>query len=687
MNFVTAIQPDRDLFIGRCLFENDNFTRIEPLQIKTAQGWADLPNRQTLFPPIGNVFAFERAAQRCPEGTLRLFKVQPNTRPRPDLKHDNFIAVDVQEPVEVFDLTSLGNAEAARRAIVEEGVVLPAQAPADVLFRVGKDECVRLHLIQDPVTRRWLPSDVAALESIPILDFSQSYADGPNVNGRQFVVPGVDEDVVLRREDWSPDSNFLRYVLRTLQRRSAFQAGGQLHELGQRVVRQLSLELRNGGALSGDPDTDERMLRRLASFLPGLDKKLDAAQSIADELLRSPAVLAELANERQQLRERIQRELRLEIAPIVQSHIEEELAASIAKKDAAEREAAVAVTRVDALRNQLRDLEKACDAQRTVLAGEVGKMLGPISDIVKLSQLPASSNGSVPASPPWIEPTAKESKAVRLTELANILSRAAKQAALSETRLFEFDVLLRSGEVPLLFGSHAETLLRVYSNTVCGGLLWRTPIDATFISLDDLWRQADTSQLTGFAMAWRAAKSNGERLCLIVLDDLDFASVGRWFPRLCSLLGSNVRPNNLLVAATVGAVRNQPLPPFECLVTGFPFEIENPPSAVPAALKGELLPFEQILMQLVPPFLGPASVDHAAEVMQLLDLNISLEAAKRAARVYRTALGTMPAGEALTLAKEVAQLISDPAIASQSHSANFKSFAKLAALSNVHQLN
>ena len=689
MNFVAAIQPTNDLFIGRCLFDHEKFTRIEPLQMQTSQGWTDLTNRQILFPPFGNVFSFERAAQRCPEGTLRLFKVQPNTRPRIDQNHDDFIAVDVQEPIEVFDLTHLGDSEAVRRAIVEDGVSLPAQATPEAIFIVEKDACIRLPLTQDPITRRWLPSDFLALETLPIRAFTHAYANGPAVNGRRFVVPDPEDPVILRRVDWSPDSNFLRKVLRALQRRSAFQAGGQMHELGQKVVRQLALELRSGGALSGDPNADDTMLRRLTDFLPGLDKKLDAAQSLADELMRAPTVLAELESRRNQARQELELALRTELEPLVRAQIEGTLAASIARKNIAEAEAKSASARAEELKCQIRDLDKACQTQRAVLAGEVGKMLGPISDIVKLAQGSASGHHHDDGAPPWIAPEAQQSSPFRLAELPQLLKGAARQAAMSETRLLEFDALIRAGEVPLLFGSHAEELVQIYAGTVCGGMLWRMPIDATIISLDDLWRQPDGGYATGFAKAWRAAKLNPDIPAFVVLDDLDLAVVGCWLPRLASLLSSDLKPPNLLVAATIGAAKSQSLPPFELLVSGFPFDVESTPAAVAAAIKDETSqPRQNTLTHLSPPLSGAVEPEQSAQLaMQLLEANTTLDAARRAARVFCAAFGSMQPAEAHALAVDVAQLLSNPTGASQGLSSNCKSFAAVAARANSSQFN
>lgn len=689
MSFITTIQPIHDLFIGRCLFDHEKFTRIEPLLVETSDGWQSLPNRQHLFPPSGNVFSYERSAQNCPEGTLRFFKVQLNTRPRTDDAHDHYIAIDVQEPIEVVDLRHLGNCEVIRRSIVEDGVSLARPATSEVLFIIENNACVQLRLAQDAITRRWSPLDLGALDNLQILALTKTDESGPIVNGRHFIAPGRRDTVMLRRVDWSPDSIFLRTVLRALQRKSAFQVGGQMQDVGQRVVRQLALELRSDGALSGDPSAEVLIRERLADFLPGLDQKLDAAQSLADELMKSPSVLAAIEAHRDLAKREVEDELRNELEPLLRAQIDDAFTARKLEKNFLDSEAAVASARVDELKIEIKNLEETLESHHSALDGELGKILKPISDIARLANRSVSTSPEISAKPPWSAPSRQHSKAIGIAELAGFLKTTARQTALSESRLLEFDALLRCGEIPLLFGSHAEKLLQVYSETVCGGTLWRFPVDATTIGLDDLWRQGISGVPTGFANAWLAALQAPDVPAFVVLDDIDAAVVGRWLPRLTSMLSSALRPPNFFVAATLSGTRTRTIPPFEILAAAFPFQIESTPAAIASVVKEETLPsLPASPTHLMAPFNSAVNADLSTQLATLfLQENTSFNAARRGARVFKTAIGTMRLSEAQALAVEVAQLISSPAHAKQGLSPNCKSFAALEAQANSAEFN
>jgi hypothetical protein len=248
--------------------------------------------------------------------------------------------------------------------------------------------------------------------------------------------------------------------------------------------------------------------------------------------------------------------------------------------------------------------------------------------------------------------------------------------------LIEFDALVRAGEIPILFGPDAERLLETYSACVTGRSLWRTAIDPASIGLDDLWRQAATGAPTGFALAWETALRGPQTGVLAVLDDLDTAALGRWLPRLASLLRSGERPPNLLAVATLAAIPTEGRgPPFMLLTQGFPFEVEASDGAVAAVVIGEATGAAPLpLSRLTTPFYSAVSEEQVAGLLSgLLQPGISPTAARRAARVFRAACATMSPEKAVEFAIEVAKLTSATVAPSDPSTSNARSFAALAA--------
>ncbi len=139
----------------------------------------------------------------------------------------------------------------------------------------------------------------------------------------------------------------------------------------------------------------------------------------------------------------------------------------------------------------------------------------------------------------------------------------------------------------------------------------------------------------------------------------------------------------------MSGVRADPSPPFEILVSAFAFEVDTTPAAIASIIQAETQrsasdPATHLSFQVNKPVDTELCTQLVADLLQK---DVTLGAAQRAARVFRASLATMQIVDAQALAVEVAQLISDPTYAKRGLSANCKSFAALEARAKSSEFN
>lgn len=678
------IEVAEELYVGRSLFENHTIMRLEPLLIATENGWKPVEDGQHLFPPKGSVFTVDKAALDRPKGTMLLFRVELNPRPRSAEDHDLYRAIDVRDPIEAIDLSATGRSEATRYAVVERGLDLGPTLSLETIILIESATCVRLSLAKDPDTGRWRPAHLEPLEHLDVLAFDRTSIEGANFDGRRFVLPGRDPATVVSRVNWSPDADFLPKVVRKLKHTAPFQNGGDMHDLGRRAIERLGLALQQAGLLSSDPFEDAATRERLDSFLPTLEARLDAACELAKALLENPTVTAQIERECELTQSRLADELRKELEPKVRAELEIDIREITVERDRLSQELVDVHKDYAMIRSEVEAMSSERERLRTALTGEVGSFVGAISDVVGVAKRYGlgSYSGDHHSPAPWAVPSEQPSKAITTAELAIVLAGAERDTALPERRIIQFDALVRAGEIPILFGPGAERLLEIYSSYVTAGSLSRTSIDPATIGMDDLWREAVTGAPTGFAFAWKAALQDPGFTVLAVLDDLDTASLGHWLPRFASFLRSHQRPANLLVVATLtlAPVEGKGLD-YELLTHGFPFEVEANVGAIAAAIMGEAdggAP--KVFMRVIPPYLPVVRKEDLATLsVALMQSSMSPTVAIRAARIFRSASATMSSEDARAFAIEAAELVSTPCAPSAPITPNARSFAAIVA--------
>lgn len=660
--------PGTKWCLGRCVFRNDRFTRLEPLLIAEADGWNGVANRKRMFPDVGNVFAVERPAVGAEEGSLWVFRCGENTRTTGVDQPDRFLAVDIREPIEILDFSSSGP-EAARRAIVELGVDPVLFPTSEVVVVVGPNSAVRLRLKQGYHDGKWRPENVDALDALNVYPYDASFHAGVAVSGRRFLLPDAPLGVPTGIVDWTSDIDFLSKVLNKIRRSSSTQHDVD-RELTKRTIERLMAAFRDSEMLATDPKSNQAMLERLRVLAPSLKANRAAITEIGAVLLEMPSIEEQIRAAVDQARNTALGGLRSELRPIVQAEIEHEEHEARGRLLELEAQIAAAKSATSGLAQEIAELSSERELQRSGLAEDVEKLLQTfgrtaeaarhVSELLERYGLGTTSSKTADdaGDAPWAVAEASGADPIDIGELFAELSKREQGKGLPKGALAELDVVARAGEIALLLGDETERLITEYGACVAGGSPWRMSLDPTVIGLDDLWRQPGTGVPTSFARAWNHASSNPDRTVLVVLDDLDAALGCLWLPRLAEHLRSPARPANLLVLATLVPDATTGGPSRDILSALLPLAWEGGATGAIAAVRrrDDTVPATWLVHASVAPASPEAKKLCLAEIGGLPGIRSTT--AIRAFAIYEVASATLGGEAALAIASSVAAQLS-----------------------------
>lgn len=681
--------PLEGAFIGACLFDHHKFTRFEPRLQSIEAEWTTIQNHSQRFPEEGNVFCLERGSALI--GELRQFKVVANERYRPGAVPDKFMAVEINEPLELIDFTLKRDPEGIRRIFVEEGLSLKYRPTSNVVVALSKSNCIRLQLRQDD-QGLWRPSHLSNLRSLDVLELDPRVFLSEVIDGRSFVPPKLTPMKVIGRVDWSLNSDFLSNVFRDLRRASAFLPGTETFNLTKGAIDRLALALNTGGLISSDPLQSQATTTRLKTFLPSLKTNTSGVQELVELLLQSPAIKQELSDRIDSATQNQVETLRAELMPSIKEEIENNFAQTIEARDTAQNELVDIQKNIETskeenirLSSERDELHKLINVDMSVLTAQTeafNKAITLGTRLINRDETSCSLTDSTVLSPfTTSADRIRGTKAlIELSDLTEILSEADRASGLEEGVLLKFDALLRACEIPLLFGPNAELILSSYSQAVVTSRLWRTPIDPSCISLVDVWHQPSTGKVTSFNLAWHEAMENPSRYVLAILDDLDSVTMGSWLTRFANMLRSDIKPANLLVAATLLENANPSnVSSRQALSVGIPFEARTTPGSVSAAVlraSGITRAPDQYELKAALKTSPPHDVivDFIASINALPHINVDV--AQRSTRIFVAARSTMPEIEAKEFSLDVAQtlLLSTSNLGTSHTSTSFAAF-------------
>jgi hypothetical protein len=647
-------------FLGRCLFWHEKFTRLEPMLRSSANGWVVIDDKKGDFPPSGSVFTVDKNALRCAEGTVRLFRIGANTRSSSNEEHDHFVALDVQVPLELVDLSKFDDLEVVRRSVVEAGLSDSLVSTPEVIVAMKGRSCARLRLAFDATTKTWRPEDYQSLEKVTVFRLAPNQLLAPRLDGKLYFCPTEvlqSIDII----DWSPDAEFFQRLLRKLKRTGAFQPEGELSDISRRTVERLALALRSGEALGSDSKSIEATRARLGAFVANLDANVNFVQGLVDTLLQSPAIANELRKKSSDKALTLADEIRLELEPRIRAEITSSLSDLAAERDSLTSEVGDIRDAIKVAKQELNLINSDRERQSSALGAQAGAFLSTLSaalDVAKRYGPKLSDRHGL--LPPWADPILEMGKPITITELKLSLIDGAEAGGARHYDLLELDVLLRAGEIPVLFGSDPDRLLRIYSRCVTGGNVRRMTVDLATLGIEDIWRHAATGEPTAFALAWGAAVERPHYPVLLNIEDLTAAPINQWFPQLVNLLRAGTKPENLFISATLAETSTaERRITFNCLTHGVPFEVESTAGGVVAAILEEADPKNPpTLRELEGPFL-PSCPDQliGGFSRNILDTGATSLVAQRVVRVLRSACATMDVHSAKEFSIGLAKLL------------------------------
>ena len=149
--------------------------------------------------------------------------------------------------------------------------------------------------------------------------------------------------------------------------------------------------------------------------------------------------------------------------------------------------------------------------------------------------------------PPWSYIESKEEvQEISETEAADIFRNLALTYGYENRNVIVFDRLIRTGNFVLLIDQYAHLFIEQYSRLICGGRVSNIVLDASYIGIDDLWRNPATNLSTGFAYTWNNALNNPDDYYVIHLTGITEVSYLSFFQQLKQVITSSLRPKNLL---------------------------------------------------------------------------------------------------------------------------------------------
>ncbi|MGG5890716.1 hypothetical protein ACLF3G_26835 [Falsiroseomonas sp. HC035] len=669
------------IVLGRCAYAAPGIIRYDPLLLSTDAGWRHILDAKALFPDAGKVFSPEAQGVLPRVGSLWVFTAETNRRYEPGRAQDRFLARDPRSPVQVLDYSNMPFDE-VRRQLVEIGLTTLQAQYTDVLVRLRRGACVRLHLFTDDGTGR-RRADIDGLDDLPVLKYNDAIAAGGDLDGIRFVVPGRQPHEVIDRVDWSPDHEFLPKALKRIRRAS--RDGGQAPEaesLTKAAIEAIAHFVRSSGVVSGDADALRRMRQRMSDFLPQFRAGIADLEAIVAALRSFSPVAGMIEAEVTARRTEIEAELRRSLEPVVRAELERrhadaaaQLETALMKATEAETMEVEAVKRVEVLRCAEREVAAALAREVGVVhdmlealpddaADRVQVLARRISKALAGTQL--SADVVAPATPPWALGTSTETPIIGFDQLRERLESEADRTGLDATDLLALDALLRGGELVVVLDDDGRPLLDAYARCVVGGRVRRFVLDPSIIGLDDLWRQPASGSPTPLARAWTAARAHPDRVVLLAIECMETAPIGFWLPTLLKELHGEARPPNLLVVGSLCAGRWTDRSGASRLV-----DILAPISQATTADTWMRAAFLATGLEEAEPTTAlsvssqaPLAKQAAGELMARLNEVHGLRSAGaiRAARVFRAARGVICDSAALQLALDVARLASAHAI-------------------------
>jgi hypothetical protein len=544
------------IYLGRPIYQPVPHTRIEPIAVAENGGWRTYSDWVQAMPNEGRVF--------CPRllgfdaDDLVVFHVAPN--PRGPQDKDQLVVSEPRHPWEVFDFRR-APAEIVRQRLVERGISRILPGAEFVVAALGNGACAVLKMVPHPVSDRWVAA-IEGLEQLEIHAFDERLFDGDRIEGRWISVPGSSVGSALGSVNWCRDADFLEGVLKRLRKIQG--AGGLTRAQISQVVLQLDrAELMPASGADLDPT-----VARLGEFLPKLNSNLKNVDEIVAFLSEVGLVQKRLEMEVESRRESLEAEIRNEVESRVLHELDETLAELRTERDLLIEETAGLRRTAIEVNADVEEKRRSLETTRFGLAEEFVLMLSELNDAhpdaneplnalaarltSKLGEFGSAFEIAAHRGPPWSTPRFINADLKPWSEFHQNLNAMALRWGYASDDLQLADAAVRAGNLIILPEETGAQFVGCYADAITGGGFARHTLDPSVISVDDLWRQPSSNQVTTFARAWAASKLIATRYHIVLLDGLHRTPTSLWLPSFLEIIKDDRRPDNLLIFATTG---------------------------------------------------------------------------------------------------------------------------------------
>jgi hypothetical protein len=481
-----------------------HYATVQPLAQSDEEGveWqGPVTDAKAQFPKRG--FLHWHAAPIDVEfGSIWQFVVEEIPKADSEDRPEEFQLVRVVPPIEVIDLRDSDDEAALRSAATSDGLDLaPAPIASRILLWVASGLCVGpLTLKRSAEGQRWTvdaPEGHRDAARMPVRRIPTSRITRIDVNGpRWFLAPGQDLGQSAGIQNWSPDTEVARSILRRLRKMDR-QAADALKVI-DRVFAEYLDRIEGARLLTVDLAVERARADRLrgvrAAIVGNAELLREAAQTLLDTDDVRKALDREADDYRTQLFESIGGEVEAAFAT------KREALARIDESIAAGRK------RLEQLDEDLRTKAAAFDDEMSKRLREIAKR--PEALFAELSIFRAALDATR-AIDPVINDPSRSSGPADLVEravsyergaplsteegLRTELGRRTVNAGLSPYAALNLHAAFLAGTVPIVLGDRAYDLLRLYAGAMAGGRLNWVPVGGSLMEPHDLLGRFDSS--------------------------------------------------------------------------------------------------------------------------------------------------------------------------------------------------
>ena len=213
-----------------------------------------------------------------------------------------------------------------------------------------------------------------------------------------------------------------------------------------------------------------------------------------------------------------------------------------------------------------------------------------------------------------------------------------------------------AGELPVLAGSEAPSLVTVAQALLCPGRSASVEADPTIISIDDLWSRPGSGAPTAIAAATKAAEAGGATF--VSIRSIERSGARIWQPALAEALRTGGLPRGLLVACLTGDPEHEEIAALPNPIHLIEVEgalTESAYLAGPALLSPPNLDLETLALADTPPELAQAN-----RLLATLGFKPPLDLGLRIARIYVEAVALIgDEGVARTMVDRIARRMAE----------------------------